>query len=114
MTMPYNAVLAFAMLLPVWLAVPRPADGQVPIPADFAACNLEALKTAQAGTASPTASDQARADRLRASALPTGSPDGTAKAIESSNPHLHGMETEGAKDAMYQAAYRSCMRRKGF
>jgi hypothetical protein len=34
--------------------------------------------------------------------------------IESSDPQIHGMQGEGAKNAAYQAAYRSCMRRKGF
>jgi hypothetical protein len=34
--------------------------------------------------------------------------------IESPDPQLHGMEAEGAQNAAYQAAYRSCMRRKGF
>jgi hypothetical protein len=34
--------------------------------------------------------------------------------IVSSDPQIHGMSAEGAKDATYQAAYRSCMRRKGF
>ena len=34
--------------------------------------------------------------------------------LHSPDPQIHGMETEGAKSATYQAAYRSCMRRKGF
>jgi len=40
--------------------------------------------------------------------------DFTARVIESSDPQSHGRKAEGAKDATYQAAYRSCMRRKGF
>jgi hypothetical protein len=34
--------------------------------------------------------------------------------IESADPPIHGMDADGAKNAAYQAAYRSCMRRKGF
>jgi len=40
--------------------------------------------------------------------------DFTGNVIESSDPHIHGMDAEGTKDATYQAVYRSCMRRKGF
>jgi hypothetical protein len=36
------------------------------------------------------------------------------KIVHSPDPQIHGMEAEGAKDATFQAAYRSCMRRKGF
>jgi len=46
--------------------------------------------------------------------MTTNSIDVTAIVIESSDPQIHGMNAEGAKNATYQAAYRSCMRRKGF
>jgi len=34
--------------------------------------------------------------------------------VEPADPQIRGMAPEGAKTAAYQAAYRSCMRRKGF
>jgi len=112
MAMPYNAVLALGLMLLVALAAPRTADGQVPTATDFAACNVEALEGVRAGTASPTMGDRTRADLARA--MTTNPPDFTGKLIQSSDPQIHGMEAEGAKQATYQAAYRSCMRRKGF
>ena len=112
MAMPYNAVLALGLMLLVALAAPRTADGQVPTATDFAACNGEALEGVRAGTAWPTMGDRTRADLARA--MTTNPPDFTGKLIQSSDPQIHGMEAEGAKQATYQAAYRSCMRRKGF
>ncbi len=59
--------------------------------------------------------DHVRAENARAGAMTTHSvTDFTGKVIKSSDPQIHGMDAEGAKDARYQAAYRSCMRRKGF
>ena len=94
----------------------RGATGREPGPQciDYAACNREAPQSAKAGTDSPIRGDHVRADRERAGAVTTKSTAFTGKAIESSDPQIHGMEAEGAKDATYQAAYRSCMRRKGF
>jgi hypothetical protein len=89
-------------------------EGQVPTAADFAACNREAPQAARAGTVSPTKADTVRADGERAGAVLTKGTDVRAKVIESSDPQIHGMEADGAKDATYQAGYRSCMRRKGF
>jgi hypothetical protein len=115
MAMQSNAVPALALLLLlVSLAVPPTADGQIPAVSDFAACNAEALEVVKAGTAWPTKGDHVRADRARAIARTTTSIDLTSNAIQSSDPQIHGMEAEGAKDAAYQAAYRGCMRRKGF
>ena len=114
MAMLYKVVTALALILLVSLAMTRMADGEVPSSADFAACNDEAPHAVKAGTASPTMADHARADRARGGAMATSSPDFTGTVIESANPQIHGMEVEGAKNATYQAAYRSCMRRKGF
>jgi hypothetical protein len=108
----YNTVLALALMVLVALAAPRTADGQVPTAADFAGCNAEALEAVKAGTSSPTKGDHVRADRARA--VTTKSVDFTSTVVQSSDPQIHGMEAEGAKEATYQAAYRSCMRRKGF
>jgi hypothetical protein len=102
------------LVLALALATPQLAGGQVPVPADFAVCNAEAMGAVKAGSASPTKDDHARADRARAATSAPKSGDSTRAAIESSDPQIHGMEAEGAKQPPYQAAYRSCMRRRGF
>ncbi len=107
-------MIALALILLLSLAAPQAVDGEVPTAADFAACNDEAPRAVKAGTASPITGDHVRADRARGGATTPNSVDSTAKIIESSDPQIHGMEAEGAKNATYQAAYRSCMRRKGF
>jgi hypothetical protein len=109
----YSIPRALALIFVVSL-VATTAEGQVPTSADFAACNEEAPKAVKAGTASPTADDRVRADNLRADVKALALPYGGGKAIESSDPQIHGMSAEGATNAFYQAAYRSCMRRKGF
>jgi hypothetical protein len=109
-----NVVRALALVLLVSLVASRTADGEVAATPDFAACNAEALDAVRAGTAAPTMDDHVRADLARSGARATNAMDVTGNVIDSSDPQIHGMEAEGAKDAMYQAAYRSCMRRKGF
>jgi hypothetical protein len=108
----YRLVLLLSLLLVLSLAATRAADGDVPTAADFAACNAEAPQAVKAGAASPIVGDHARADGARSST--TSSPGVTSPAVHSPDPQIHGMEAEGAKSATYQAAYRSCMRRKGF
>jgi len=108
--MPGNVASALALIILVSLAVTRTADGQVPTAADSVGCNEEAPKAVKTGSASPTTGDHVRADTARAGAMI----DIARTVIESSDPQIHGMNAEGAKNATYQAAYRSCMRRKGF
>jgi len=107
-------VFAVALTLLVSLAVTQAADGQVPTLADIAACNEEAPRAIKAGTASPNGGDHARASRARAGGPTTSAGDATGGVVESPDPQIHGMQGAGAKTAAYQAAYRSCMRRKGF
>jgi hypothetical protein len=114
MAVPYNVVMVLALILFVSLAATTTVDGEVATAADSAACNDEAPRTVTAGTASPTRGDHARAAIARDGARTTTSPDVTGDVIDSPDPQIHGMEAEGAKSATYQAAYRSCMRRKGF
>jgi hypothetical protein len=114
MAMRYMGIIVPALVLLLSLAAAQPVESQVPRASDYAACNREAPQAAKAGTDSPTRGDHVRADRERAGAVTTKSTEFTGKAIESSDPQIHGMEAEGAKDATYQAAYRTCMRRKGF
>jgi len=105
----HRVVLALGLILLVSVAAVRMADGEVPTDADFVDCNREAPEAVRTGAASPTTADtaRARAETVR-------SPGFMGKVIASSDPQIHGMEAEGAKDATYQAAYRGCMRRKGF
>ena len=114
MAVHYKVVLVLALILFVSLTTTRAAHGEVPTRADFAACNEEAPHAVKAGIASPIVADHARADSARGGAMATSSTSFTGIAIESSDPQIHGMEAEGAKNATYQAAYRGCMRRKGF
>jgi hypothetical protein len=114
MALRYKVVMALALILLVSLAATLTADGEVPTAADFAACNNEAPEAVKAGTASPIPGDHVRADSARAVGITMNSIDFTTRVIESSDPQIHGMKAAGAKDATYQAAYRSCMRRKGF
>jgi len=87
------------------VAAATTAHAETPTAANFAACNAEAQAAVKEGTATPTAKDYMRAE----AALKSGTviPD-------SSDPQLAGMTPEGMKDAAYQAAYRTCMRKLGF
>jgi hypothetical protein len=113
----YRLVLLLGLFLVVSLAVTRAAHGGVPTAADFADCNAEAPQVVKAGAASPTTGDHARADGARSgttNSRAVTSPAVASSVVHSLDPQIHGMEAEGAKSATYQAAYRSCMRRKGF
>ena len=112
--MSYTLLRALALIVLLSLAGTRTADSQVPTAVDSARCNDEAPQAAKARIVSPIMSDHRRAEGARAGTLTPNSVDLTGKFIESSDPQIHGMSLEGAKDATYQAAYRSCMRRKGF
>ena len=110
----YRSGCTLALSAFVVLVAALAANAQIPTAADFAACNDEAPQAVKAGTVSPTRSDRVRADSARAATATTKSGDGVASPIQSSDPQIHGMSADGAKDADYQAAYRSCMRRRGF
>jgi hypothetical protein len=89
-------------------------DAQTPTAADFGACNTEGRAAMQAGTTtSPTNNyvsvESARTDTAAAWTTWVG-----PIRMESSDPQLMGMATEGITDAAYQATYRTCMRRNGF
>jgi len=89
---------------------------QVPKAENIAACNAEAHHAVNAGMSSgdsprPIAKDHSRAAEARDTKETRQAAGGGAK---SDNPQLSGMNTEGAKDPAYQAAYRTCMRKAGF
>ena len=89
---------------------------QVPKAEDVAACNKEAQRAVVTGTASgdsavPTAKDHSRAAEARGADTTAHN---IAGGVKSDDPQHAGMDTEGAKDPVYQAAYRTCMRKAGF
>lgn len=80
--------------------------GFLPIAGDFASCNAEAVDAVSARSSSapvPNTKDNERAAATR-----------RGEAPPSADSQLTGMDLEGAGDPAYQAAYRTCMRRRGF
>ena len=91
------------------------AYAEVPTAGDIAACNREASERLQSGAASPTSKDEAGADAARkAREETTKLPGPNERPTHSGDPQIHGMDGTGAQDAVYRAAYRVCMRRRGF
>ena len=91
------------------------ARADVPTAADIAACNQQAREGLRGRTVFPTRKDEAGADEARKTRAATVEPPGTTEHVmHSPDPQIHGMDGEGAKDAAYRAAYRSCMRKNGF
>jgi hypothetical protein len=93
-----------------------PVDADVAKPEDVAACNIQAhdairLGSTSRGRAVPNTSDHDRAAQARQSE--TSMEMGDA-ATRSPDAQLEGMDGDGAKDPVFQAAFRGCMRRKGF
>jgi hypothetical protein len=118
-----------------------PARAAVPTAADFAACNMKAAEdvAADSASASPRSDPSSRAGQLPPDARPippTARPrndiqtppspsgkagsspvlrDPTGATISSDkDPQVEGMAAERANDPVYVAAYRSCMRQRGF
>ena len=85
-----------------------------PTAADFAACNADAQVAVKAGTASPTTMDYVRVESARTDSAATWTTWVGPIRMESSDPQLMGLATDGITDAAYQATYRTCMRRNGF
>src|SRR6266550_7169635 len=85
-----------------------------PTATDFAACNADAHVAGKAGTASPTTMDYVRVESARTDSAATWTTWFGPIRMESSDPQLMGMATDGITDAAYQATYRTCMRRNGF
>ena len=87
---------------------------ETPTEADFAACNRDAQAAMKAGTATPTTKDYLRVESARTDSAATWTTWVGPISMESSDPQLIGMATDGITDAAYQATYRTCMRRNGF
>ena len=91
------------------------ARADVPTVEDIVTCNRQAEEGLRGRSISPTAKDEADADSARRQdERPAASPSTTAIGTQSPDPQIHGMDRAGAKDAAYRAAYRVCMRRRGF
>ena len=91
-------------------------DADIPKAGDVAACNIEAddairRGSAARGSAMPNTGDRSRAAEARRR---EPLPETPARLARSGDAQLKGMDGEGAKDPAYQAAFRGCMRRKGF
>lgn len=88
----------------------------VPTIADMTACNQEAREGSRDRSASPISKDQVDAEAARRGRVgtPILSGAGGAAVTQSEDPQIHGMDADGATDAAYRAAYRVCMRRRGF
>jgi hypothetical protein len=108
--------LAVAMLLGAGLhGTFGMAHADVPTAADFAACNEQAREGVRDRAASPTSKDEAGADAARTVGGATAESRAAKAAVtQSGDPQIHGMDSDGAKNAAYRAAYRVCMRQKGF
>jgi hypothetical protein len=110
---PRRVAIVLGMALHLGSAIIVQAD--VPTIADMTACNQEAREGSRDRSASPTSKDQVDADAARRGR--DGAPilPGAAGTItQSEDPQIHGMDAHGATDAAYRAAYRVCMRKKGF
>ena len=91
------------------------AHAAVPTAGDIATCNREAQDRVEGRAGPPTSKDEAGADAARKGTAETAEhPGQTSAGTQSSDPQIHGMGAEGAKNAAYRAAYRVCMRRAGF
>jgi hypothetical protein len=84
------------------------AAGTSPAAAHFASCNAEAHDAVKAGREAPSSAVPSLKDQERAAGAQRGD------TATSDDAQLSGMDADGAKNADYQAAYRTCMRRRGF
>lgn len=91
------------------------AHADVPTIGDMTACNQEAREGPRNRSTSPTSKDEVDAESARRAR--DGSavvPAATGAVTQSEDPQIHGMDALGATDAAYRAAYRVCMRKRGF
>lgn len=116
-----RSALIALFLMAALIGIPGSTRADVPTALDAAACNRQAREEVRSGTASPIARDTAQAeDARRAENARQGGPgperdaDRAATVTRSPDPQIDGMDAEGARDAAYRAAYRVCMRQKGF
>jgi len=95
---------------------PWPAYGEVPTKEDFATCNKKAAEEAAADTASasPRTDGAPRAGQLPSDARQAPSSGRPNTLSSDKDPQIEGLAADRANDRSYVAAYRSCMRQRGF
>ena len=87
----------------------------VPTIVDMTTCNQEAREESRDRSASPNSKDQVDAEAARRQRAGTAAIPAAAGAVtQSEDPQIHGMDAHGATDAAFRAAYRVCMRKRGF
>jgi len=108
--------LAATLLAVASSFAPGVAFSDVATPGDVTACNEQARGAATGRGASPNAEDKARAADARDGRRDATREhtDHTGTITRSGDPQIDGMDAAGARDEAYRAAYRVCMRQKGF
>ena len=86
----------------------------VPSIADMSTCNQEAREESRDRSASPNSKDQVDAEAARRQRDTAVIPAAAGAVTQSEDPQIHGMDAHGATNAAYRAAYRVCMRKRGF
>jgi hypothetical protein len=108
-----DVTLVVAVVFVGWASL---GYAQVPTSQDIAACNTEAEHAVRRGAASQDSAQPNTKDHTRAAAARRSEPSGSTASggTQSEDPQVAGMDADGAKDPVYQAAYRTCMRKSGF
>ena len=99
-----------------------PAHAEVPTAADFAACNMKAAEEAASSGVSaaprtdlPKDATQLPPDAKPKPSAPVSQKDPTGQTLTSDkDPQIEGLAADRANDKVYVAAYRGCMRQRGF
>ena len=115
----------FVAITMLALGAACPAAAEVPTATDFAACNTKAAEDAKADGASasprtdlPKDATEIPRDARATSAAPgalSGTRDPSGRTLSSDkDPQIEGLAADRAGDKVYVAAYRACMRQRGF
>ena len=99
-----------------------PVFAEVPTATDFAACNMKASEEAAANNVSatprtdlPKDATQLPPDAKPKAGAPMSSKDPSGTTLSSDkDPQIEGLAADRANDKVYVAAYRGCMRQRGF
>ena len=105
-----RTLIAAALLVSVLHVAGAVARADVPTAQDMTDCNVHARHAVAGSVSSPTRKDEVGAAEERKTQA-VAAPGGMTR---SPDPQLDGMDAGGARDAGYRAAYRVCMRKKGF
>jgi hypothetical protein len=103
-----------SMLVAALVLVAGIAHADVPTAKDFAECNREAREGRRDRGASPNQKDHDGAKQARSAGSGAADQPGTAREFRSEDSQVAGIDAAGETDPEYRAAYRVCMRKKGF